>query len=182
MSLLGPAAHKWKEGVAEEPPDLDLANVGLKPALQHPLPDLSEKPWWEEGQSLQKPPPVPLDPPGQYWQGQAMGGSGGYPQPQQPGPGPGIVKVKMINMIKLRGSYKLSPQDIRPQYQDPRLTIPGSSPNAFGGYGRMPGDVGGGYSYQPNQNTKDDFFSSLRSMFGQTSERPSRRYEGRMRL
>merc|ERR550525_2292670 len=81
-------------------------------------------------------------------------------------------------MIKLRGSYKLSPQDIRPQYQDPRLTIPGSSPNAFGGYGRMPGDVGGGYSYQPNQNTRDNFFSSLRSMFGQTSERPSRRYEG----
>ena len=76
VSLLGPAAHRWKEGVAEEPPDLDLANVGLKPALQHPLPDLSETPWWEEGQSLQKPPPVPLDPGGQpgqvwqYWQGQ----------------------------------------------------------------------------------------------------------------
>ena len=41
-------------------------------ALQHPLPDLSESPWWEEGQSLQKPPPVPMDTPGQpwqYWQG-----------------------------------------------------------------------------------------------------------------
>ena len=73
VSLLGPAAHKWREGVAEEPPDLDLANVGLRPALQHPLPDLSQTPWWEEGQSLQKPPPVPLDPgaqPGQYWPGQ----------------------------------------------------------------------------------------------------------------
>ena len=76
----------------------------------------------------------------------------------------------------------LSSQDIRPQYQDPELNIPGSQTNAFGGYGRMGGGGGGGggYGYQSNQNSRDNFFSSLRSMFGQTSERPSRRYEGRL--
>ena len=72
------------------------------PALQHPLPDLSESPWWEEGQSLVKPPPVPLVPgagqgagPGQYWQGRVAGGQGGYTAPPPghsmlpPGPNPG---------------------------------------------------------------------------------------------
>ena len=83
VSILGPASHKWREGVAEEPADYELANRGMKPgdiisnnndlhshppALQHPLPDLSESPWWEEGQSLQKSPPVPMDTPGQPWQ------------------------------------------------------------------------------------------------------------------
>ena len=77
VSVLGPAAHRWREGVAEEPPDLELARTGLIPALQHPLPDLSQTPWWEEGQSLQKPPPVPLDQggqPGHYWPGQQQAG------------------------------------------------------------------------------------------------------------
>ena len=69
----------------------------LPPALQHPLPDLSESPWWEEGQSLVKPPPVPLVPgagPGQYWQGRVAGGQGGYTAPPPghsmlpPGPNP----------------------------------------------------------------------------------------------
>ena len=31
VSVLGPAAHKWKEGVAEEPLDYELASIGLKP-------------------------------------------------------------------------------------------------------------------------------------------------------
>jgi len=90
VSLLGPAQKKWKENIADEPIDIELANMALKPALQHPLPDVA---WWEEGQSLQQPQPVPLDQGGQqwqYWQGQ-MGqgnymapGQGGY-LPQQPG-------------------------------------------------------------------------------------------------
>ena len=92
VSLLGPAAHRWKEGVAEEPPDLELASVGLTPALQHPLPDLSQTPWWEEGQSLQKPPPVPLEPgqPGQPWQY--------WPGQQQPG----LVKERTESSQALR--------------------------------------------------------------------------------
>ena len=76
------------------------------------------------------------------------------------------------------GVMNLSLQDIRPQYQDPRLTIPGSQ-NNYGGYGRMGG--GGGYGYQPNPNSRDNFLTSLsKSMFGETSERPSRRYDGRL--
>ena len=31
VSVLGPGAHKWREGVAEEPHDYDLTNLGLKP-------------------------------------------------------------------------------------------------------------------------------------------------------
>ena len=77
----------------------------------------------------------------------------------------------------------LSAQDIRPQYQDPRLNIPGSQTNAFGGYGRTGGGGGGyRYGYQPNQSQNQNFFSSLRSMFGQTSERPSRRYDGELMM
>ena len=50
-------------------------------ALQPPLPEISESPWWEEGQSLNKPPPVPREPgmPGQFWGGTGVGG--GYEQP-----------------------------------------------------------------------------------------------------
>ena len=29
--MLGPGAHKWKEGVAEEPHDYELASIGMKP-------------------------------------------------------------------------------------------------------------------------------------------------------
>ena len=31
VSVLGPGAHKWKEGVAEEPHDYELASIGMKP-------------------------------------------------------------------------------------------------------------------------------------------------------
>ena len=31
VSILGPASHKWREGVAEEPADYELANRGMKP-------------------------------------------------------------------------------------------------------------------------------------------------------
>ena len=31
VSVLGPGAHKWKEGVAEEPHDYKLASIGMKP-------------------------------------------------------------------------------------------------------------------------------------------------------
>ena len=31
VSILGPASHRWKEDVAEEPADFTLASRGLKP-------------------------------------------------------------------------------------------------------------------------------------------------------
>ena len=31
VSVLGPGAHKWREGVAEEPHDYELTNLGLMP-------------------------------------------------------------------------------------------------------------------------------------------------------
>jgi len=147
VSVLGPGAHKWKEGVAEEPHDYELASIGMKPALQHPLPDLSESPWWEEGQSLNKPPAVPIDAPGQpwqYWQGQVHGaGAGGGYQ------GQGVP-----------GNVNYSPEQ--------KYSIPGAPTNQFGFN-----------NYNINQqNRKEDLFSGLLSIFGQTSERPNRRYDG----
>ena len=31
VSILGPAAHKWRESVAEEPLDYDVTNMRLNP-------------------------------------------------------------------------------------------------------------------------------------------------------
>ena len=62
-------------------PKCHVSFYGLKlvfSALQRPLPEISESPWWEEGQSLSKPPPVSREggQPGQYWQGQVTGVGG----------------------------------------------------------------------------------------------------------
>jgi len=75
VSLLGPAQKKWKENIADEPIDLGYANLALKPALQHPLPKMSDVPWWEEGQSLQQPKPI-MEIGGQQWPSSAW--QGGY--------------------------------------------------------------------------------------------------------
>ena len=92
---------------------VNLVNTFSK-ALQHPLPDLSESPWWEEGQSLNKPPAVPIDAPGQpwqYWQGQVhgAGAGGGYQgqgvpgnvnySPEQKYSIPGIIASCLRNLL-----------------------------------------------------------------------------------
>ena len=57
---------------------------------------------------------------------------------------------------------------MRNQFPDQRYSIPGSPTNQFG-YNTND------YIHPQQNNPKDDFFSSLRNIFGQTSERPARR-------
>lgn len=156
VSLLGPAAKKWKENVADEPIDLELTNMALKPALQHPLPKMEDVPWWEEGQSLQQPTPQPnpLDmsgQPWQYWQGQVAGGYGG----QGLGPGNGGTYMGQRNNNR-PGGY-MGQQD-------------GGGGNSYGGYmhevfGQSRGDLG---SYVDKNSFKTNY----------ESFRPQRRYDG----
>jgi len=151
VSLLGPAQKKWKERVADEPLDIELANRALKPALQHPLPALPDVPWWEEGQSLQQPQPNQLDmsgPPNQYWQGQmevgqGQGGGGNYLGERNPG----------------QGGY---------------MAQPGGQGNSYGGYmhevlrGQPIGDTGAFGSYKDQTRFKANY----------ESFRPRRKYDG----
>lgn len=82
-------------------------------ALQRPLPEISESPWWEEGQSLNKPPPVPgtSGQPGQYWQGQVTG-VGGHQRGQGEFQGPPDQRYSLPG----QGGYGFNSNNMAGQY------------------------------------------------------------------